>query len=163
MKKLSCLLLLLIAVGLAIVLQGLLLVEIIPLSLVSIVLGVNVSSPFNFFVFPFAYFILKFLYIAVKQIFILKFFKASANPSMLATEFFGFLLDFFVWVISFWLMGIAIFVLLVINYIPNKNPPLFFVSLNLFIGFFIMLQVLKGKIPIFSQINRVLQQKGQQR
>jgi hypothetical protein len=163
MKKMPHLALLLILVGLAIILQGVLLVEVVPLSLVSIILGANVSSPFNFFVFPFIYFVLKFLYIVVKQTASLTFFRLSANPLTLASEFFGFLLDFFVWVISFWLMGMAIFLLIAINYIPNKNPPLFFVSLNIFIGFFIILLALKTKIPILAQITNNLREHAQQK
>jgi len=36
-------------------------------------------------------------------------------------------------------VGLLIF----IEYIPNTNPPLFFVLLNLYIGFFIPLEMLK--------------------
>lgn len=134
------------------ILQALTGIEFIPLSWVSIILGVDSSSPFNFFVFPFLYFILKFVCIAAKQIFGLKFFPSLQNPLKPASEFFGFLFDFFVWVISFWLVGMLVFFLIITNSIPNKNPPLFFISLNLFIGFFILLKSIRFALPSFEQI-----------
>lgn len=132
--------------GIALILQGLLRVEVVPLSLVSILLGIDSSSPFNFFVYPFLYFILRFLYIPVKTVYALKFYGPGA-PLKIMSEFFGFLIDFFTWVISFWLMGMIVFLLIAINYIPNKGPQLFFVILNLFIGLFIILKAIRTAMP----------------
>lgn len=61
----------------------------------------------------------------------------------LGVNFFGLLFDFFVWVLSFWLALMIMFVLISVNYVENGGPDFFFVLLNFVIGFFILFSVLK--------------------
>lgn len=69
--------------------------------------------------------------------------EKKSHTKKIFSYFLDFLSDFFIWVIAFWLTGMTAGLLIFIEYIPNTNPPLFSVLLNLYIGFFIPLEMLK--------------------
>ena len=69
--------------------------------------------------------------------------QLAQQGSQLAAEFFGFQFDFFMWVIAFWIAGMLIGFLIAVSFIPNKDPPLFFVFLNLFLAFFVLAKTIR--------------------
>jgi hypothetical protein len=117
--------------------QGVIQIEIIPISLLGLIFGVNTSSPTLFFLYIFAILILRFLF----MMFIFPFTELKNNESAMlhGKIFWTFLSDFFRIVFSLFYAFLLSGGMVVSGIIPNSDPPLFFVMLSFFLASFIFI------------------------
>lgn len=129
-------------IALVLFFQGFTQYALIPLSLVSMIVGVNSSSPIAFFIYPFALIVIRFLIIFIWAP-ITAASKDQSGAIKVASKFWIFLTDFFRWVMAIWFSMMLSGAMVAAGFIPNKDPPLFFVILSFYLAFFISFIILR--------------------
>jgi len=135
--------------------QGFTQYEFIPVSIGAFVFGVGSSSFSSFFIYPFAFIIIRFLILFVTMPFAAR--QGESRAIKIGLKFWIFLTDFFRWGMALWFSMTLSGMMVIAGLIPNEDPPLFNIMINFYLGFFILLLVLRRIIKgdFFDEVIRL--------